>query len=162
MQRIIHLFPYFGIFLLFECPYSSTFLVIVLFALHTYFDPIMYQVKRGTVFDSFVISALLQYVHFLQRKYSLNSFNLLGHTAPAQAGSLLLVGPFVDYLLTGQRVDHFVFFISCSGMDKISTMFLSLRSYGDWSFLRVIYLLRNEMVIRLHLAGWEFQYSDGL
>uniref|UniRef100_A0A0E0J6V6 Sugar phosphate transporter domain-containing protein n=2 Tax=Oryza nivara TaxID=4536 RepID=A0A0E0J6V6_ORYNI len=40
-------------------------------------------------------TALQQYyVHFLQRKYSLNSFNLLGHTAPAQAGSLLLVGPF--------------------------------------------------------------------
>jgi solute carrier family 35 protein E3 len=51
----------------------------------------------------------LQYVHFLQRKYSLNSFNLLGHTAPAQAGSLLLVGPFVDFLLTGKRVDHFNF-----------------------------------------------------
>lgn len=52
---------------------------------------------------------LLQYVHFLQRKHSLNSFSLLGHTAPAQAGSLLLAGPFVDYLLTGQRVDHFSF-----------------------------------------------------
>jgi hypothetical protein len=51
----------------------------------------------------------LQYVHFLQRKYSLNSFNLLGHTAPAQAGSLLLVGPFVDFLLTGKRVDQFNF-----------------------------------------------------
>lgn len=49
------------------------------------------------------------YVHYLQRKYSLNSFNLLGHTAPAQAGSLLLVGPFVDFLLTGKRVDHFNF-----------------------------------------------------
>ncbi|KAF5751827.1 putative organic anion transporter [Tripterygium wilfordii] len=44
------------------------------------------------------------YVHFLQRKYSLGSFNLLGHTAPAQAASLLIVGPFLDYWLTNQRV----------------------------------------------------------
>ncbi|XP_052201949.1 UDP-rhamnose/UDP-galactose transporter 6-like [Diospyros lotus] len=47
------------------------------------------------------------YVHFLQRKYSLSSFNLLGHTAPAQAGTLLLLGPFVDYWLTNKRVDAF-------------------------------------------------------
>lgn len=46
-------------------------------------------------------------MHFLQRKYSLGSFNLLGHTAPAQAASLLLLGPFLDYLLTGKRVDTF-------------------------------------------------------
>lgn len=47
---------------------------------------------------------LLQYVHYLQRNYSLGSFNLLGHTAPAQAVSLLLVGPFLDCWLTGKRV----------------------------------------------------------
>ncbi|CAA6662388.1 unnamed protein product [Spirodela intermedia] len=47
------------------------------------------------------------YVHYLQRKYSLGSFNLLGHTAPVQAGSLLLLGPFVDYWLTAKRVDAF-------------------------------------------------------
>ncbi|MED6158936.1 UDP-rhamnose/UDP-galactose transporter 6, variant 2 [Stylosanthes scabra] len=53
-------------------------------------------------------TALQQYyVHFLQRKYSLGSFNLLGHTAPAQAASLLLAGPFVDYWLTNKRVDAF-------------------------------------------------------
>ncbi|KAI9108624.1 hypothetical protein K1719_020271 [Acacia pycnantha] len=53
-------------------------------------------------------TALQQYyVHFLQRKYSLGSFNLLGHTAPAQATSLLLLGPFVDYWLTNKRVDAF-------------------------------------------------------
>ncbi|KAL0015734.1 hypothetical protein SO802_002803 [Lithocarpus litseifolius] len=51
-------------------------------------------------------TALQQYyVHFLQRKYSLGSFNLLGHTAPAQAASLLLIGPFLDYWLTTKRVD---------------------------------------------------------
>lgn len=48
---------------------------------------------------------LLQYVHYLQRKYSLSSFNLLGHTAPAQAATLLIVGPFLDYWLTEKRVD---------------------------------------------------------
>ncbi|KAB1210426.1 UDP-galactose transporter 2 [Morella rubra] len=47
------------------------------------------------------------YVHYLQRNYSLGSFNLLGHTAPAQAASLLVVGPFLDYWLTGKRVDAY-------------------------------------------------------
>lgn len=46
----------------------------------------------------------MQFVHFLQRKHSLTSFELLGHTAPAQAGSLLLVGPFLDYVLTSESV----------------------------------------------------------
>lgn len=44
------------------------------------------------------------YVHHLQRKYSLTSFNLLGHTAPAQAATLLLVGPFLDYWLTDKKI----------------------------------------------------------
>lgn len=46
-------------------------------------------------------------MHFLQKKYSLSSFNLLGHTAPAQAGTLLLLGPFLDYWLTNKRIDAF-------------------------------------------------------
>ncbi|KAM7280096.1 hypothetical protein ACFE04_007230 [Oxalis oulophora] len=55
-------------------------------------------------------TALQQYyVHYLQRKYSLSSFNLLGHTAPAQAGTLLLIGPFLDYWLTNKRVDAYEF-----------------------------------------------------
>jgi solute carrier family 35 protein E3 len=56
-----------------------------------------------------VCSTALQqyYVHYLQRKYSIGSFNLLGHTAPAQAASLLLVGPFMDYWLTNKRVDAY-------------------------------------------------------
>ncbi|KAM1068188.1 UDP-rhamnose/UDP-galactose transporter 4-like [Malus sylvestris] len=44
------------------------------------------------------------YVHSLQRKYSLGSFNLLGHTAPVQAASLLILGPFLDYWLTNKIV----------------------------------------------------------
>ena len=49
----------------------------------------------------------MQYVHHLQRRYNLSSFNLLGHTAPAQAGTLLLLGPFLDYWLTNMRVDAY-------------------------------------------------------
>ena len=56
-----------------------------------------------------IVDLYLQYVHYLQRKYSLTSFNLLGHTAPAQAGSLLLLGPFLDYWLTSKRLDEFQF-----------------------------------------------------
>ncbi|KAH9606825.1 hypothetical protein KSS87_001135 [Heliosperma pusillum] len=53
-------------------------------------------------------TALQQYyVHHLQKKYSLTSFNLLSHTAPVQAVSLLTVGPFLDYWLTGKRIDAF-------------------------------------------------------
>ncbi|XP_043722275.1 UDP-rhamnose/UDP-galactose transporter 6-like [Telopea speciosissima] len=65
-------------------------------------------------------TALQQYyVHFLQRKYSLGSFNLLGHTAPAQAASLLLLGPFLDYWLTNKRVDTYDY-------NVISTVFIML------------------------------------
>ena len=52
----------------------------------------------------FYLFIFLQYIHFLQRKHSLGSFDLLGHTAPVQAASLLLVGPFVDYWLTEKKV----------------------------------------------------------
>ncbi|KAL6338819.1 hypothetical protein AAG906_023969 [Vitis piasezkii] len=65
-------------------------------------------------------TALQQYyVHFLQRKYSLGSFNLLGHTAPVQAASLLLLGPFLDYWLTNKRVDNYQYSL-------ISVMFITL------------------------------------
>lgn len=65
-------------------------------------------------------TALQQYyVHLLQRKYALGSFNLLGHTAPVQAASLLLLGPFVDYWLTSKRVDAYPF-------TPVSTFFIIL------------------------------------
>ncbi|WOL04570.1 hypothetical protein Cni_G13291 [Canna indica] len=67
------------------------------------------------------------YVHSLQKKYSLGSFNLLGHTAPVQAASLLIVGPFSDYWLTNKRVDAFdynftvTFFIILSCVIAVGT-----------------------------------------
>ncbi|RCV34419.1 hypothetical protein SETIT_7G158700v2 [Setaria italica] len=67
------------------------------------------------------------YIHHLQKKYSLSAFDLLGHTAPAQAASLLLLGPFVDLWLTNNRVDTYhynnvvTFFIALSSVIAIGT-----------------------------------------
>ncbi|KAK1259169.1 UDP-galactose transporter 2 [Acorus gramineus] len=45
----------------------------------------------------------------LQKKYSISSFELLSKTAPMQAISLLLLGPFVDYCLNGHSVFKYKF-----------------------------------------------------
>ncbi|KAI3836755.1 hypothetical protein MKX03_026348 [Papaver bracteatum] len=58
----------------------------------------------------------------LQKKYSIGSFELLSKTAPIQAISLLIFGPFIDYYLNGQFILNYklspgvIFFIllSCS------------------------------------------------
>ncbi|XP_064983984.1 UDP-rhamnose/UDP-galactose transporter 5-like [Musa acuminata AAA Group] len=86
--------------------------------------------SRGLIAATIAVwSTSLQqyYVHSLQKKYSLGSFNLIGHTAPAQAMSLLMLGPFVDYWLTSKRVDAFdynvtvVFFIFLSCIIAVGT-----------------------------------------
>ncbi|KAL6217872.1 hypothetical protein ACLB2K_011089 [Fragaria x ananassa] len=43
----------------------------------------------------------------LQKKYSVGSFELLSKTAPIQAISLLILGPFVDYFLTGKLLTEY-------------------------------------------------------
>lgn len=55
-------------------------------------------------------TALQQYyVHSLQKKYSLGSFDLLSHTAPVQAASLLCTGPIIDFWLTSKKVYQYDF-----------------------------------------------------
>ncbi|XP_048500079.1 UDP-rhamnose/UDP-galactose transporter 6 isoform X2 [Beta vulgaris subsp. vulgaris] len=75
------------------------------------FDNLRYsrdtKLSIGLVLIGVGVCTVTDYVHFLQKKYSLSPFNLLGHTAPAQAGTLLLVGPFLDYWLTNKRIDAF-------------------------------------------------------
>ncbi|GJP48835.1 hypothetical protein CLOM_g8115 [Closterium sp. NIES-68] len=58
-----------------------------------------------------VCSTALQqyYVQYLQKKYRLGSFDLLSHTAPVQAGTLILLGPLIDWLLSGARFDSYDF-----------------------------------------------------
>ncbi|CAH9079844.1 unnamed protein product [Cuscuta europaea] len=71
-----------------------------------------------------VLSTSLQQISIgsLQKKYSIGSFELLSRTAPIQAASLLVFGPFVDYFLSGNLILDYkyssgaIFFIllSCS------------------------------------------------
>ncbi|XWS54412.1 hypothetical protein CRYUN_Cryun10bG0087400 [Craigia yunnanensis] len=58
-----------------------------------------------------VLSTSLQQISIgsLQAKYSIGSFELLSQTAPIQALSLLLLGPFVDYYLTGKLLASYKF-----------------------------------------------------
>ena len=47
---------------------------------------------------------MMQSIGSLQKKYSIGSFELLSKTAPIQAISLLVFGPFVDYSLSGNSI----------------------------------------------------------
>ncbi|BAT94344.1 hypothetical protein LR48_Vigan02g199900 [Vigna angularis] len=107
------------------------------------------------------------YVHFLQRKYSLSSFNLLGHTAPAQAGSLLLLGPFLDYLLTNNRVDQFAYnsgslmfiFMSCTiAVGTNLSQFICIGRFTAVSFQ----VLGHMKTILVLIMGFFFFGREGL
>ncbi|KAA8535903.1 hypothetical protein F0562_028381 [Nyssa sinensis] len=56
-----------------------------------------------------VFSTSLQQISIgsLQKKYSIGSFELLSKTAPIQAISLLVIGPFIDYFLGGQFISNY-------------------------------------------------------
>ncbi|KAG2693094.1 hypothetical protein I3760_08G082000 [Carya illinoinensis] len=56
-----------------------------------------------------VLSTSLQQITIgsLQKKYSIGSFELLSKTAPIQAVSLLLFGPFIDYYLSGKFIIYY-------------------------------------------------------
>ncbi|KMT09257.1 hypothetical protein BVRB_6g133560 [Beta vulgaris subsp. vulgaris] len=113
-------------------------------------------------------TALQQYyVHHLQRKYSIGSFNLLGRTAPVQAASLLLVGPFVDYWLTGLRVDAYaytsvsLFFIILSCTIAIGTNLSQFICIGRFSAV-TFQVLGHMKTIFVLVMGFAFFGKDGL
>lgn len=56
-----------------------------------------------------VLSTSLQQISIgsLQKKYSIGSFELLSKTAPIQALFLLILGPFVDYYLSGKLITNY-------------------------------------------------------
>ncbi|XXG40278.1 hypothetical protein AAC387_Pa01g1039 [Persea americana] len=107
------------------------------------------------------------YVHFLQRKYSLGSFNLLGHTAPVQAATLLLLGPFLDFWLTNKRVDKYdynvtaVFFILLSCTIAVGTnlsQFICIGRFTAVSFQ----VLGHMKTILVLVLGFFFFGKEGL
>ncbi|RWR79214.1 UDP-galactose transporter 2-like protein [Cinnamomum micranthum f. kanehirae] len=107
------------------------------------------------------------YVHFLQRKYSLGSFNLLGHTAPVQAATLLVLGPFLDFWLTNKRVDKYdynvtaVFFIVLSCTIAVGTnlsQFICIGRFTAVSFQ----VLGHMKTILVLVLGFFFFGKEGL
>ncbi|WOL16371.1 UDP-galactose transporter 2-like [Canna indica] len=107
------------------------------------------------------------YVHFLQKKYSLGSFNLLGHTAPTQAASLLILGPFMDYWLTNKRVDTYdynvtaVFLIILSCTIAVGTnlsQFICIGRFTAVSFQ----VLGHMKTILVLILGFFFFGKEGL
>ncbi|XP_024990953.1 UDP-rhamnose/UDP-galactose transporter 2-like [Cynara cardunculus var. scolymus] len=61
-----------------------------------------------------VLATSLQQISIgsLQKKYSVGAFELLSKTAPIQALSLLVFGPFIDYYLTGNLISNYMKTIS--------------------------------------------------
>ncbi|KAK1428118.1 hypothetical protein QVD17_16946 [Tagetes erecta] len=61
-----------------------------------------------------VLATSLQQISIgsLQNKYSISAFELLSKTAPIQALSLLTLGPFIDYFLSGNLVSDYMKTIS--------------------------------------------------
>lgn len=66
---------------------------------------------------------VMQSIGSLQKKYSVGSFELLSKTAPIQAVSLLLFGPFVDYFLSGNFIMNYTF--SSGVLVSLSFLFFS-------------------------------------
>ncbi|EFH50849.1 hypothetical protein ARALYDRAFT_489833 [Arabidopsis lyrata subsp. lyrata] len=104
---------------------------------------------------------------FHQRKYSLSSFNLLGHTAPAQAATLLIVGPFLDYWLTDKRVDMydynfvslmFITLLCTIAIGTILSQFICIGRFTAVSFQ----VLGHMKTILVLVMGFFFFDRDGL
>ncbi|MBA0808701.1 hypothetical protein Gohar_024417 [Gossypium harknessii] len=102
------------------------------------------------------------YVHHLQRRYNLSSFNLLGHTAPAQAGTLLLLGPFLDYWLTSQRVDAYNYNIVSIFRMRLDLLVLDFRVAVRIVFMKKIACVHEcalftGLVANNFLGSWSLQ-----
>lgn len=107
------------------------------------------------------------YVHFLQKKYALGSFDLLGHTAPLQAATLLILGPFLDYWLAEKRVDLYdysitsVLFITLSCVIAVGTnlsQFICIGRFTAVSFQ----VLGHMKTIFVLVLGFIFFGKEGL
>ncbi|XP_039132626.1 UDP-rhamnose/UDP-galactose transporter 4-like [Dioscorea cayenensis subsp. rotundata] len=107
------------------------------------------------------------YVHYLQRKYSLGSFNLLSHTAPVQAVTLLVLGPFMDFWLSNKRVDKFdyngtsLFFIVLSCTIAVGTNLSQFICIGRFTAV-TFQVLGHMKTILVLVLGFIFFGKEGL
>ncbi|KAL6768234.1 CGL7 [Auxenochlorella protothecoides x Auxenochlorella symbiontica] len=110
-----------------------------------------------------VVSSGLQqiFVRSLQQKHGLSSHELLSNTAPAQAWTLLVVGPFVDKVVSGGWVFHYtlthgalVWLIgSCILAVLVNiTQFMCLGRFSAVSFQ----VLGHSKTVMVLLGGWLF------
>lgn len=99
------------------------------------------------------------YIGSFQKKYSIGSFELLSKTAPIQAASLLLLGPFCDYILNGRNLLKYnfsggaIFFI---GLSCVLAVFCNISQYlciGRFSAV-TFQVLGHMKTVCVLLLGW--------
>eukprot|EP00271_Cylindrocystis_brebissonii_P002680 TRINITY_DN13446_c0_g1_i1.p1 TRINITY_DN13446_c0_g1~~TRINITY_DN13446_c0_g1_i1.p1 ORF type:complete len:349 (+),score=61.03 TRINITY_DN13446_c0_g1_i1:128-1174(+) len=107
-----------------------------------------------------VTTALQQiYIGTLQKKYSIGSFDLLSQTAPIQAASLTLVGPFLDYALFHTNIAEYSlspmasFFITISCVLAVGVNVSQYLCIGKFSAVTFQVLGHMKTVLVLVL-GW--------
>ncbi|CAI5964337.1 unnamed protein product [Closterium sp. NIES-64] len=95
----------------------------------------------------------------LQQRYALGSFDLLIQTAPLQAASLLLLGPAVDYLLTGYNVIHYTLTADATAWILLSCILALLTTVSVYlcigKFSAVSFQVLGHMkTLAILLLGW--------
>lgn len=110
-----------------------------------------------------VVSSGLQqiFVRTMQQKHKLSAHELLSNTAPAQAWTLLLVGPFIDKMVSGEWVMRYSFstgamvtlLASCTLAVLVNiSQFMCLGRFSAVSFQ----VLGHSKTLLVLLGGWAF------
>ncbi|WOH03626.1 hypothetical protein DCAR_0623025 [Daucus carota subsp. sativus] len=108
-----------------------------------------------------VLSTSLQQISIgsLQKKYSVGSFELLSKTAPIQAVSLLILGPFIDYSLSGNVILNYSLsygFFACLFLSCSLAVFCNISQYlciGRFSAVS-FQVLGHMKTVCVLILGW--------
>ncbi|PKA49822.1 UDP-galactose transporter 2 [Apostasia shenzhenica] len=94
-----------------------------------------------------------------QKKYSIGSFELLSKTAPIQAASLLVLGPFLDYCLNGKSIlkyhlstgaTLFIFLSCCLAVFCNMSQYLCIGRFSATTFQ----VLGHMKTVCVLILGW--------
>lgn len=104
----------------------------------------------------------------IQRKHKLQSYQLLANTAPVQGAMLIVLGPPIDYLITGHNVTKYnwttgaavVMVVSCSVAVLVNiSQFMCLGRFSAVTFQvlghtkTILVLLISWLVLHEHMSG---------